>query len=73
MSDPPQNGHAATNGAPPPELLDPLIEAEAVRAPLYDAQGRLGRLLAALRQHRRQTRAMRAAVTSLRRLPPLVP
>jgi hypothetical protein len=73
MSDPSQNGHTATNGAPSPDLLDPLAEAEALRALLYNAQGRLGRLLAALKQHRRQARAMRAAVTSLRRLPPLVP
>ncbi len=73
MSVPSQNGHPAANGAPSPDMLDPLVEAEALRALLYDAQGRLGRLLAALRQHRRQARAMRAAVTSLRRLPPLVP
>jgi hypothetical protein len=40
-----------------PELSqDPLFLAEAVRALQYDARGRLGRLLPALKQRRRQAR-----------------
>ena len=35
---------------------------------LHDAQGRLGRLVAALKQQRRQSRAVQAAMQSLRRL-----
>lgn len=48
------------------EPHDPLLEAEALRALLHDAQMRLGRLLAALKQQRRHNRALRAAVDSLR-------
>ena len=40
---------------------------------LGQAQSRLGRLVAALKHHRRQARAVRAAVDSIRQLPPLVP
>jgi hypothetical protein len=50
------------------ELPDPLVEAEALRALLHDAQFRLGRLLAALKQQRRNNRALRAAMDSLRGL-----
>jgi hypothetical protein len=68
-----------TNGQPrePPggqanaEACDPLAEAEAVRALLAQAQGRLAHLTAALKQHRRQARAVQAAMRSLRQLPPL--
>jgi hypothetical protein len=50
------------------EPLDPLMEAEALRSLLHDAQLRLNRLLAALKQQRRHNRALRAAMDSLRGL-----
>ncbi len=68
----PRHGPA---GVPAPSLPaseaeppDPLGEAEALRALLHDAQLRLNRLLSALKQQRRHSRALRAAVDSLRQL-----
>ena len=55
------------------ESIDPLSEAEAVRALMAEAQTRLARLVAALKNFRRQSRALSAAMESLRRLPPLTP
>jgi hypothetical protein len=59
--------------APPPAEpagLEELIgEAEAVRATLAEAHARLGRLLAALKQQRRHSRAVEAALAALRQLP----
>jgi hypothetical protein len=52
----------------PERSFDPLAEAEVLRELLHDAQGRLGRLLMALKQQRRQSRAVQAAMQSLRRL-----
>jgi hypothetical protein len=52
---------------------DPLAEAEAIKSLLAEAQPRLARLLAALKQHRRQAKAVAAVVQSLRQLPPLDP
>jgi hypothetical protein len=70
--DEPRNGPAGVPALSPTpseaELPDPLVEAEALRALLHDAQVRLGRLLAALKQQRRHSRALRAAVDSLRQL-----
>ena len=70
------NGRHGGNGnadLPPepsgPAPLDPLAEAEALRALLADAQSRLGRLVAALKQHRRQARAVAAAMAQLKNLP----
>jgi hypothetical protein len=60
-------------GTPSPAPFDPLAEAEAVRGLLAEAQARAGRLVAALKQHRRSARALEAAVASLRQLPPLSP
>src|SRR5262249_52992872 len=72
---PPTNGQPRRNGAaenqppgPDQSLADPLVEAEAVRALLQEAQARLGRLLAVLKHQRRQGRALRAAMDSLRQL-----
>ncbi len=72
------NGEDPRNGPPgiPPtslssseaEPLDPLMEAGALRSLLHDAQLRLSRLLAALKQQRRHNRALRAAMDSLRGL-----
>jgi hypothetical protein len=70
--DDPRNGPAGVPPSPIPsaedEPPDPLLEAEALRALLHDAQLRLGRLLAALKQQRRHNRALRAAMDSLRGL-----
>jgi hypothetical protein len=52
---------------------DPLAEAEGIRSLLAEAQSRTTRLIASLKQFRRQSRAVRAAVDSLRELPPLTP
>jgi hypothetical protein len=69
----PTNNWRHPDAASSPAPVDPLAEAEAVRALLAEAQARTGRLVAALKQHRRQTRAVEAAVASLRQLPPLSP
>ncbi len=72
MPNPADNGRHPGNGdaAPPdPAALDPLAEAEAVRALLSEAQSRLGPLAAILKQHRRQARAVAAAMAQLRNLP----
>jgi len=45
-----------------------LAEAEALRGLLQDAGVRAGRLVAALKQQRRQSRAVQQAMQSLRRL-----
>jgi hypothetical protein len=70
------DAEAGTNGATgqnPEAPPDPLTEAEALRSVLQEAQSRLGRLELALKQHRRQAKALQAAVASLRQLPPLAP
>jgi hypothetical protein len=70
--DDPRNGPSGVPALSPPaseaEPPDPLVEAEALRALLHDAQLRLNRLLTALKQQRRHSRALRAAVDSLRQL-----
>jgi hypothetical protein len=70
---------SAGNGNPPPEdrlppgppnagFDDLIAESEALRHLLADASARAHRLVAALKQHRRQAKAVRAAVASLRGL-----
>jgi len=60
------------NGANRPERLpgiaELIAEAEELRTLLQDASTRLARLLAGLKQQRRQSRAVEAAVQSLRQL-----
>jgi hypothetical protein len=70
---------ANSNGQGPPEgrdganspasLLDPIAEAEALRGLLHEAASRSARLVAALKQQRRQTRVLQQAVQSIRQLP----
>jgi hypothetical protein len=64
--------HEPPDGAPArdrPAGIDELIaETEESRATLGDAFSRVGRLLSALKQHRRQSRALRDAVASLRQI-----
>ena len=57
------NDHASADDA-----LDPLTEAEALRAALADVARRLSRLIASLRQFQKQRRALHAAWNSLRHL-----
>jgi hypothetical protein len=66
-------GPNGAGGQSPDVPPDPITEAEALRSLLQDAQARLGRLVLALKQHRRQAKALQAAVASLRQLPPLAP
>jgi hypothetical protein len=75
---PPQqpNGHSANhtsdvNNAPSERglsIADLLNEAEEMRTVLLDASARLSRLINGLKQHRRQSKAMQAAMHSLRQL-----
>lgn len=68
------NGHVPENGranqAQPERFgIDEILtEAEAVRAQLQEASSRMARLLAALKHQRRQSRAVQAAMASLRQL-----
>jgi hypothetical protein len=66
------NGQDPPEGrdSPPPSSnpLDPIAEAEALRGLLQEAASRSARLVAALKQQRRQTRAVQQAVASLRQL-----
>jgi hypothetical protein len=59
------NGHAAPNGTGFGNLL---AEAQELQQALRDALGRTNRLLAALKQHRQQVRAVRSTLASLRQL-----
>ena len=63
---PERNGHPD----PPPggDQPDPVAEAEALRAVLAEAAGRAGRLAAALKQFRKERRALASAWSSLRQL-----
>jgi hypothetical protein len=76
--DPPRrpcNGAAHHPASPTQELAQPpgldelIAEAEEVRLALGEAHARLGRLLAALKHHRRRDRAVQSALQSLRQLP----
>ena len=66
--DPPpdRNGHA--DPPPPGDPTDPLAEAEALRAALAEAAARAARLVAGLKQFRRERRALASAWTSLKHL-----
>jgi hypothetical protein len=71
MPAPTPPGPIAGNGSsqPPRYCIDELIDdAEQLRASLHDASVRVSRLLAALKQQRRQSRALRTAVASLQQL-----
>jgi uncharacterized protein YlxW (UPF0749 family) len=49
-------------------IVELLAEAEQLRSILQDATARLSRLMNGLKQHRRQGRAMQAAMQSLKQL-----
>ena len=69
VKSPETNGHPP-NGRhdPPSDAPDPLVEAEALRAALAEVATRAGRLVAALKQSRRQSKALASVVTTLRQL-----
>jgi hypothetical protein len=60
-----RNGHAATPAGDP---YDPVAEAEALRADLADAAARAHRLVALLKQYRKERRSLQAAWSSLKQL-----
>ena len=66
------HGNGAENNgrpeAPVTGLVDLIAEAEAIRDVLHQATGRTARLVAALKQQRRQSRAVEQAMQSLRQL-----
>ena len=66
--DPPRHGQHRHGGADPGEPLDPIAEAEELRVALQAALTRTSRLIAALKQQRRQSRVVESALASLRRL-----
>ena len=69
-NDPSRDGEHRNGGSGRGEPIDPVAEAEEIRGHLQAALARTGRLLAALKQQRRQTRVVEAALASLRQLPP---
>jgi hypothetical protein len=69
MPEPPGNGHTTTGPQDHAAGIEELIsETEGLRRALQEAAARAGRLAAALRQQRRQSRAVQAAVEALRGL-----
>lgn len=69
---PQPNGEGNVSPRPQPpeptEPTDPLAEAESLRSQLQEALARTSRLITSLRQHRRKSRAVQAALGSLERL-----
>jgi hypothetical protein len=63
-----EDGHSRSSQPERMSLADAIAEAEALRALLSEAAGRAVRLLAALKQQRRQSRAVTQAMRSLRQL-----
>ena len=75
MPTPLSNGHetngthdAGLNRERGPGIPELLTEAEELRTLLQDASNRVSRLLAGLKHNRRQSRAVQAAMHSLRQL-----
>jgi hypothetical protein len=62
------NGHSSPEQNGVDEIVDPLAEAEALRAAMTEVVRRFGRLIAGLRQYQKQRRALQAAWTSLKHL-----
>lgn len=69
-NEPTSNGRQRNGSADQDEPLDPVAEAEELRSHLQAALARTGRLIAALKQQRRQSRVVESALASLRRLQP---
>ncbi len=73
MPPPSHNGHSTEHRVPVASdriggIDELLSEAESLRQSLIEASARATRLVAALKQHRRQSRAVEAAVSTLRQL-----
>jgi hypothetical protein len=62
------NGHSPLEQTAVDETVDPLAEAEALRAAMTEVVRRIGRLITGLRQYQKQRRALQAAWTSLKHL-----
>ena len=67
-NEPRANGDQRNGSADPGEPIDPITEAEELRIQLQAALTRTGRLIAALKQQKRQSRVVETALASLRRL-----
>ena len=67
-NEPKSNGQQQGAGADQGEAHDPITEAEELRVQLQAALARTARLIAALKQQRRQGRVVQTALDSLRRL-----
>ncbi len=72
MPAPHSNGHATDDGAERSDrgqnIVDLIADAEELRSLIADFSSRAARLVSALKQHRRQTRAVQAAMHSLKQL-----
>ena len=76
MQTPTTNGHASQGATHPngdrsergQSIVELIAEAEELRNVMMDASARLSRLLSGLKQHRRQSRAVQAAMQSLKQL-----
>ena len=70
MKAPEANGHSANGRHDPPdeEFLDPLTEAEALRTAIAELGIRLGRLIAALRQSKREKKTLANVWAGLKQL-----
>jgi hypothetical protein len=62
------NGHAPANRHDPPEMLDPLAAAEDLRAALADTAAKAARLVAALKQSRKEKKALASVYAGLKQL-----
>lgn len=62
------NSHAPANRHDPPEMLDPLAAAEDLRAALADAAAKAARLVAALKQQKREKKALASVYAGLKQL-----
>ena len=67
-NEPSRNGQHRNGSAEQGEPLDPIAEAEELRVALQSALTRTSRLIASLKQQRRQSRVVESALASLRRL-----
>jgi hypothetical protein len=62
------NNGANDHLADPSDFFDPLVEAEAFKAALQQVLNRSTRLIAGLRQFRKQHKAVASAMASLRQI-----
>ena len=62
---PERNGHTEPAAG---DLIDPVVEADALRNALAEAGQRAARLLASLKQYRKERKSLQAAWSSLRGL-----